>query len=134
LTSGLKFILKISFILFLTCPIYGHGQIYKSDIPAKFERIKYFTDSTVSIISCTKKDVLQGYSIEFNENGNPSGIGKYKNGKRKGKWTYHDGTIVLHRNKGRKKYAPPFCGTITMDPNFNKRFHHLYARLMKKKS
>ncbi len=103
--------LKIyTFLLFIIPSLIGSAQINKEDIPPSFKLYKYYPDSSLKAIYETKNNMLHGYSIEFDSNGKPAAIGKYKNNIKKGKWHYSDWTIIHYKKTTHEVYTPPYCG------------------------
>jgi hypothetical protein len=103
------------FILFAIVPLCGHTQITIKDIPPLFSMFEFYPDSTLKTVCQTKNDVLNGWAIEFDENGKASGIGKYKRNVKKGKWHYSDCVIIKYIGSSYTVYPPPYCGISNRD-------------------
>ncbi|MFT5819978.1 MAG: hypothetical protein ACI8ZM_001203 [Crocinitomix sp.] len=107
--------LKTYLLLFLfIIPYCGHSQITLKDIPPSFNLFEFHPDSTLKTACQTKNNLLNGWAIEFDEQGNPSGIGKYKKNVKKGKWHYSDCVIIKYKGGCYTVFPPPYCGISDM--------------------
>lgn len=109
-------------ILLLALPLYGGAQINSENIPSSFKLYEFYSDATLKTIYQTKNDIPHGFAIEFYSNGKPSGIGKYKNNIKKGKWLYADCKIIYYEKTGQEIHTPPYCGIsdFPLSKKFNK--------------
>ena len=119
------------YLLFFISPIIGSAQIKMGDIPPNFKLYEYYSDSTIKAIYETRNDILSGYSIEFDNNGEPVAIGKYKNNIKKGKWHYSDCTIIYYKKTSQEVYTLPYCGIGSL-PRM-KKFHKLVDKHLNNK-
>lgn len=107
--------LKTYLLLFLfTLPWCGHSQITLKDIPPSFNLFEFYADSTLKFVYQTKNDMLNGWAIKFDENGEASGIGKYKKNIKKGIWHYSDCVIIKYKGGCYTVFPAPHCGISDM--------------------
>lgn len=125
-----------SFLLLIlfTFPWCGHSQISKKDIPTSFTSFEYYPDSSLKTICQSRgwNNKLNGWAIEFDEIGKPTGIGKYKNNYKRGSWNYSDLTIIVYKKSSFEVYLPPYCGISDMA--WQKKFDKLIKRHLKLKN
>ena len=128
------FLLKsyLSFIL-LALPSFGHAQVTINNIPPSFTSFEYFPDSSLKTICQSRglNNKLNGWAIEFDENGKPTGIGKYKNNYKRGVWHYSDLSIIDYKKSSFEVYLPPYCGISDMA--WQKKFDKLITKHLKKR-
>ena len=122
------YIFKTYLLLILfALPLCGETQTNSENNPhgaASYNLYTFYPDSILKGgIYQYKNDLLHGCAIEFDENGLPQGIGRYKNNIKKGKWRYADCTIIRYKNKTHEVYTPPYCGIS--DLRLMKKFYAL---------
>ena len=80
-----------------------NAQVHKVNIISSFNKVDYYSDSTIKAAYKTKKGQYHDYAIEFDSTGNPTSIGKYKKGVKTGAWR-HGCCKTFHYKNGRLIY------------------------------
>lgn len=121
-----SFIILIFFILFCSTLF---GQQDKQKIVKTFDKITFYPDSTIKCAYFIKRHKYEGYSIEFNEQGQPTAIGKYWKGKKHSYWIHPNNLCDYYINGIMNPEIAPTCSTG--QPNdFNK----LYLNILNGKT
>lgn len=96
--------------------------------PERFDSIAFYADSTVRFIGMTRRGVLHGSSIEYDNVGTATAIGRYRRGMRSGAWIFRDGHWIEYRKGERRWGGYPGCRTGFLDAR--RRFDQRYGDLM----
>lgn len=100
------------------------------NLASHFDSVAYYPDSTVKGLYHLRKERLDGQAVEFNESGEPTDIGEFKRGERKGTWISSNGHWVKYRHGKREWGGVPGCGTgrIKARVTFQERYAEIIAR------
>jgi hypothetical protein len=98
------------------------GQINKKEIIKGFDKVTFYSDSTIKSAS------LSQYSIEFNQQGQAIGIGKYIKDKKNGWW--------IKPNNTSDYYIDGYTNVVDLNPTCNTNrpndFQSLYLNIINK--
>jgi hypothetical protein len=104
----------------------AQGQADKAKLLQTFDKFEYYPDSTLKVVYKTKWRKYSGYSIEFDEKGQPNYIGRYWKGKKWSWWIKPDDSLD-HYSQGVKS-TPDFGPTCMYGSPTN--FQKLYADIL----
>jgi hypothetical protein len=118
-------------LILLISPWFGHSQIEYKSIPPQFDAYEFYPDSTLKTVYQTKNNLVHGWAIEFNQNGEATGIGKYRKNAKRGEWRYSDCSIIRYKKNCDKVYSAPYCGMLTFSLRI--KFDALVSKQLKPK-
>ena len=121
--TTMKFILTIIFSFFI-CSI-QFGQADKKLLLTTFDKFEYYPDSTIKCVYKIKRKKFHGYSIEFDEKGQPNYIGRYDRGEKWWYWFRPDNSWDYYRDGFSDPELLPGCG-LGQSQDFKK----LYADIL----
>lgn len=107
----MKSIKNIFLMAFITLSATVFAQEDKYLIIASFDKIEYYSDSTIKCVYTVKKGVSHGYSIEFDSTGTAIRIGKYKRGFKHGNWYWNNGWLTQYKKGKSGLILIPGCRT-----------------------
>lgn len=106
--TTMKFIVTIIFSVFIYSPQFG--QVDKKLLLRTFDKFEYYPDSTIKCAYKIKRKKFQGYSIEFDEKGQPNYIGRYDKGDKWWYWFRPDNSWDYYRAGTSDPELLPGCG------------------------
>lgn len=122
---------SLAIIVFIIWRAAVFAQNDRQLIISNFDKIEYYSDSTIKCVYTVKRGLNHGYSIEFDSLGFPIRIGKYKRGNKHGNWYWNNGWLTQYEKGEDGLILIPGCGTGLRESK--QRFIELYNELIGKK-
>jgi hypothetical protein len=124
--------LKNIFLILAVIPFFNlFGQKDKKEIISSFDKIEYYSDSTIKCVYKLKKGLYNGYAIEFDSAGLVKAIGKYENGKKDGCWQNSNLSWTTYTKGEEGSTAVPNYDYAPEKQKAKENFKKLYLDLIK---